>query len=117
LKNDVNVASKSNKQNNIFCRLEGHWPKQDPEPDPNSLVAGTDQRIRIITKGSESLPKCYGSATLQYPQRWKAAENWPGSASCPAELRERGMICTLMEALKIVLSWLLKLQAFLNSSF
>ncbi len=61
LKNDVNAPSRStviskrklesrNKTN--FCwRLEGHWwQEQDSEPD--SLVRGTNSRIRIRTKMS-----------------------------------------------------------------
>jgi hypothetical protein len=49
-----------NKQENLFknsflCwRLEGQGrKKQDPAPDPDSLVRGTDPRIRIRTKMSQ----------------------------------------------------------------
>ncbi len=49
LKNDENVASKSNKQKT--CRFEGHWRKlHDPDPDP--LVRGPDLDItwyQIVT--------------------------------------------------------------------
>ncbi len=57
LKNDVNVASKSNKQKNILLKNyffagilkfndENSWIRiQDPDPDP--LVRGMDPRIRI----------------------------------------------------------------------
>ncbi len=60
LKNDVNVASKSNTLKTyeiIFgCQLEGHWRKeQDPdrESNPDPGVRGTDPRIRIRTKMSQ----------------------------------------------------------------
>ncbi len=77
LKNDVNVPSKSNKQNFffqklVFCwHLEGQWrKKQDPDPgsesgsesrsiirrhespDPDPLVRDMDPRILIHTKMS-----------------------------------------------------------------
>jgi hypothetical protein len=61
LKNYVNVASNRKKQitslkKKIRCRLEGHCRKQqDSDPDPLPEV-----RIR----GSGSVPKCHGSATL-----------------------------------------------------
>ncbi len=56
LKNDVHVASKSNKQKNL----------ENPNPDP--LVRGTDPPTRIRTimlriRRPRSVPKCYGSAT------------------------------------------------------
>ncbi len=56
LKNDVNVASKSNKQKNFFCcHLERYWrKKQDPEPDPE-LDPNPDPLVtylRIRTKMS-----------------------------------------------------------------
>ncbi len=63
LKNYVNVALKSTvitnkpKKFRIFfcCLLEGYWRKQqDPEPDPNPIVRGTDPRIRIRTKMSRT---------------------------------------------------------------
>ncbi len=41
-KNDVNVASKSNKEKN----LEGHWQKKQQDP----LGRGSEPRIRICTK-------------------------------------------------------------------
>ncbi len=39
-----NIPSKSNKQKKIFgLQLEGHWRKeQDPDPERNLLVKGTD---------------------------------------------------------------------------
>jgi hypothetical protein len=55
LKNDVNAASKSNKQKKIFYAVLKVTDKlQDPEPDPDlnlypnpdPLVEGTDKRIR-----------------------------------------------------------------------
>jgi hypothetical protein len=45
LKNDVNVASKSN-------NLEPD-PESDPIPNPDLLVRGTDPHIRIRTKMSQ----------------------------------------------------------------
>jgi hypothetical protein len=54
--NLFNVASKTKKKKlkHFFgCHLEGHWRKfQDPAPDPNPLVKGTDPQIRIRTKMS-----------------------------------------------------------------
>jgi hypothetical protein len=59
--NDVNVASKSNKQNKLDEKiifsyyLEGYWQKyQDLDPDPNLdlLVRCMDPRIRIRTNMS-----------------------------------------------------------------
>jgi hypothetical protein len=59
LKNDVTVASKSNKLKNLeeeiifSCHLEDHWRKQeDPEPDLDPLARDTDERIRIRIKMS-----------------------------------------------------------------
>ncbi len=55
LKTDVNVPSKSKKQQDlekevIFCwHLAGHWRKKQG-PDP--FFSGTDPRIRIRTKRS-----------------------------------------------------------------
>jgi hypothetical protein len=62
LKNDVNLASKSNKQKKLYEKIsffagilkvndENSRPRiQDPDPDP--LIRGMDQRIRIHTKMS-----------------------------------------------------------------
>jgi hypothetical protein len=57
LKNDVNVASKSQSRKNcvqklVLCwHLEGQWRKyKDPDPDP--LARGMDPRIRIHPKMS-----------------------------------------------------------------
>jgi hypothetical protein len=54
LKNDVNVPSKINKQEKIRILKvndENSRPRiQDPDPDP--LIRGMDQRIRIHTKMS-----------------------------------------------------------------
>ncbi len=65
LKNDVNVPSKSNKQENFFKNLffvgilkvydeNSRIRIQDPDPDlnPDPLVRGMDPRIRIHTKMS-----------------------------------------------------------------
>ncbi len=45
-----NIREKNIETKNIFCCLEGHWRKEqdlesDPNPDP--LVRGMDQRIRV----------------------------------------------------------------------
>ncbi len=45
LKNDVNVPSKSNKQKNNFTGYRRK--KQDPDLEPDPLIRGTDQWIRI----------------------------------------------------------------------
>ena len=46
LKNDVNVASKSNKQKNLVAILKvSDENRQAPDPNPDWLVRGTDPRI------------------------------------------------------------------------
>jgi hypothetical protein len=55
LKNDVNVASKSNKQENFFKKnlfFVGLFKVKDENPHPDPLVRGMDPRIRIHTKMS-----------------------------------------------------------------
>jgi hypothetical protein len=49
MNNDVNVPSKSYKQEYFCWHLEGHWQK---EQDSYLLVGGTDPRIRKNTKMS-----------------------------------------------------------------
>jgi hypothetical protein len=49
LKNAVNVPSKRNQHKNLLKTIwlvEGHRPKEQ-DPEPYSLVKGTDPRIRI----------------------------------------------------------------------
>jgi hypothetical protein len=57
LKNDVNVASKSNKKKNLFlvAILKG-----------TGTEAGTARKeVPVRIRGFESVPKCHGSATLR----------------------------------------------------
>ncbi len=68
LKNDVNLPSKSSKQNTCCWHLEGHWRK---EQDSDPLVRGTDPRIRIRSKMS-----WVRNTDLQY---WRMIV-WPESA-------------------------------------
>jgi hypothetical protein len=73
LKNDVNVALKSNKQKLFSCDLEGHWRTyQDQEPDLDALVRGTDPWIRILIKISR-IPNTASQPTLSF---FKVHNNW-----------------------------------------
>ncbi len=60
LKNDVNIASKSNKQKNLFLAIL-------KVTDENRIRIRIHQsEVRIRGSGCESAPKCHGSATLVF---------------------------------------------------
>jgi hypothetical protein len=87
LKNDVNVPSKSNMQENFFKNLFFVGILKVNDENRRIRIHWSEAWIRGSASGSRSTPKCHGSATLLKRYLFTTGENnWTCAVKSEADI-------------------------------